>query len=70
LLSLLNAKEQHQRGQPFGNIDLSQAAIFKFMQQKCRVEIWLYDNTETRLEGKIVGFDEYMNIVLDDTTEV
>jgi small nuclear ribonucleoprotein E len=40
------------------------------MQQKCRVEIWLYDNTETRLEGKIVGFDEYMNIVLDDTTEV
>jgi hypothetical protein len=24
---------------------ITQAAIFKFLQQKCRVEIWLYDNT-------------------------
>jgi len=34
------------------------------------VEIWLYDNTEMRIQGKIIGFDEYMNIVLSDGIEI
>lgn len=46
------------------------AVIFKFLQTKARVEIWLYDNNEFRLEGRILGFDEFMNIVLDDTYEI
>jgi small nuclear ribonucleoprotein E len=33
------------------------AVIFKFLQSKARVEIWLYDNNDFRLEGKILGFD-------------
>lgn len=41
------------------------AVVFKFLQSKARVEIWLFNNNEFRLEGKILGFDEYMNIVLD-----
>jgi len=44
--------------------------IFKFFQTKSRVEIWLYENTDLRIEGKVIGFDEFMNTVLDDATEV
>ena len=32
--------------------------------------MWLYENVDLRLEGKIIGFDEYMNVVLDDTEEI
>jgi hypothetical protein len=28
--------------------------IFTFLQKKTRVEIWLYDNAKTRLEGRII----------------
>lgn len=46
------------------------AVIFKFLQSKARVEVWLFDNNDFRLEGKILGFDEFMNIVLDETYEI
>lgn len=32
--------------------------------------MWLVDDPNTRIEGQIIGFDEYMNIVLDDAEEV
>ena len=44
--------------------------IYKFFQTKSKCEIWLYDNTELRIEGRIIGFDEYMNCVLDEAEEV
>ncbi|OAO12275.1 small nuclear ribonucleoprotein E [Blastocystis sp. ATCC 50177/Nand II] len=44
--------------------------IFRFLQSKTRVQIWLYDQSNTRIEGQIAGFDEYMNIVLDNASEV
>ncbi|CAM9662729.1 unnamed protein product [Phaeothamnion confervicola] len=44
--------------------------IFRFLQNKTRVQVWLYENTAMRIEGQIVGFDEYMNLVLDDAEEV
>ena len=31
-----------------------QNVIFKHLQQGARVQIWLYDNVEQRLEGKIL----------------
>ena len=34
------------------------------------MQIWLFDNTELIIEGKIIGFDEYMNLTLDDAYEV
>lgn len=44
--------------------------LFKFLQSQAPVQIWLYEQVETRLEGKIVGFDEFMNVVLEGTVEV
>lgn len=40
------------------------------LQTKTRVLLWLYEDTRLKLEGQIIGFDEYMNITLDDTIEV
>lgn len=67
---------------------------FRMLQNRSRVQIWLYENTNLRIEGRIyfsffsfyvkidvksdsfyliaghiVGFDEYMNLVLDDAEE-
>ena len=45
--------------------------IFRLLQRKERVLVWLYENTGTlRMEGVIIGFDEYMNLVLDDAVEI
>jgi small nuclear ribonucleoprotein E len=44
--------------------------IFRFLQNGTRVVIWLYDRSDLRIEGKIIGFDEFMNVVLDDAEEV
>ncbi|RLN70933.1 hypothetical protein BBJ28_00011867 [Nothophytophthora sp. Chile5] len=39
-------------------------------QQKARIQVWLYEQVNTRIEGRIMGFDEYMNLVLDDAEEL
>jgi len=44
--------------------------MFDFLKNKERVSIWLYENTSMKLEGQIIGFDEYMNLTLDDAYEV
>ncbi|WFD34784.1 hypothetical protein MCUN1_001628 [Malassezia cuniculi] len=44
--------------------------IFRYLQQQTRVSLWLYDNVEFRIEGTIIGFDEFMNVTLDDAAEV
>lgn len=44
--------------------------IFRFLQSKTRVLVWLYEQTDMRIEGRIIGFDEYMNLVLDEAEEV
>eukprot|EP00563_Minutocellus_polymorphus_P003257 CAMPEP_0181032422 /NCGR_PEP_ID=MMETSP1070-20121207/6735_1 /TAXON_ID=265543 /ORGANISM="Minutocellus polymorphus, Strain NH13" /LENGTH=86 /DNA_ID=CAMNT_0023109821 /DNA_START=96 /DNA_END=356 /DNA_ORIENTATION=+ len=44
--------------------------IFGHLQQKKRVKIWLYEDTRMSIEGQIIGFDEYMNMTLDDAAEV
>jgi len=49
---------------------LRQNLIFRFLQNKTRVQIWLFENTDLRIEGRIIGFDEYMNVVLDDAEEL
>jgi len=47
-----------------------QNLIFRFLQNRSRVAVWIYQNTTLRIEGVIIGFDEYMNLVLDDADEV
>jgi len=44
--------------------------IFRYLQSGARVIIWLYDRSDLRIEGKILGFDEYMNLVLDEADEI
>ncbi|KAF9909144.1 hypothetical protein EC991_009054 [Linnemannia zychae] len=44
--------------------------IFRYLQQRSTVQIWLYEQLDTRIEGQIIGFDEFMNLVLDGAFEV
>ncbi|KFZ08031.1 hypothetical protein V502_09591 [Pseudogymnoascus sp. VKM F-4520 (FW-2644)] len=44
--------------------------IFKLLQTNSTVSIWLYEQIAIRIEGKIRGFDEFMNLVIDDAIEV
>ncbi|KPM08514.1 Dual specificity protein phosphatase [Sarcoptes scabiei] len=44
--------------------------IFRYLQNRARIQVWLNENVNLRIEGHIIGFDEYMNLVLDDAHEV
>ncbi|KAF1985399.1 small nuclear ribonucleo protein E [Aulographum hederae CBS 113979] len=44
--------------------------IFRLLQQRETVSVWLYEQLHMRIEGKVRGFDEYMNLVLDEAVEV
>lgn len=44
--------------------------IFNYLEQQTTVSIWLYEQIGYRIHGKISGFDEFMNIVIDDALEV
>ncbi|KAK6907914.1 hypothetical protein V866_003250 [Kwoniella sp. B9012] len=44
--------------------------IFNHLQKHTRTTIWLFDNNSFRIEAYIIGFDEFMNLVLDDAEEV
>ncbi|KAJ5642971.1 Ribonucleoprotein LSM domain eukaryotic/archaea-type [Penicillium longicatenatum] len=44
--------------------------IFSLLQKRSTVSIWLYEQLAIRIEGKIRGFDEFMNLVIDDAIEV
>lgn len=44
--------------------------IHTHIQKQTRVRIWLYEETKLQIEGVIIGFDEYMNMVLDDAVEI
>merc|ERR1712221_31167 len=44
--------------------------IFRYLQNRARIQIWLYEQTNMRIEGHIIGFDEYMNLVLDEAEEI
>ncbi|KAH3687152.1 hypothetical protein WICPIJ_001867 [Wickerhamomyces pijperi] len=44
--------------------------IFKYLQSQSLVSIQLYEQIHFRIEGIIKGFDEFMNIVLENAVEV
>jgi len=44
--------------------------IFRCLQNKARVQIWLFEQSDLRIEGRILGFDEYMNLILEDAEEL
>ncbi|NXU56325.1 RUXE protein, partial [Turnix velox] len=43
---------------------------FSIILQRSRIQVWLYEQVNMRIEGCIIGFDEYMNLVLDDAEEI
>ncbi|CAM6087133.1 unnamed protein product [Calypogeia fissa] len=47
-----------------------QNLIFRFLQSKSRIQIWLFEQKDLGIEGRIIGFDEYMNLVLQDAEEI
>ncbi|XP_019402030.1 PREDICTED: small nuclear ribonucleoprotein E [Crocodylus porosus] len=49
---------------------LRQNLIFRYLQNRSRIQVWLYEQVNMRIEGCIIGFDEYMNLVLDDAEEI
>lgn len=44
--------------------------IFRYLQNRAKIQVWLNENVNLRIEGCIIGFDEYMNLVLDEAEEV
>nr|XP_055224856.1 small nuclear ribonucleoprotein E isoform X1 [Gorilla gorilla gorilla] len=40
------------------------------VKTRSRIQVWLYEQVNMRIEGCIIGFDEYMNLVLDDAEEI
>jgi small nuclear ribonucleoprotein E len=44
--------------------------LYEFYKSTSPIEIWLYENTKMRIQGHLSGFDEYMNLVLDNACEV
>ena len=44
--------------------------IFSMLQKHATVSVWLYEQLGVRIEGKIRGFDEFMNLTIDEAVEV
>lgn len=44
--------------------------LFKFLQQRKPVSIWLFEQSDIRIQGIIQGFDEFMNLVIANAVEV
>ncbi|XP_059132651.1 small nuclear ribonucleoprotein E-like [Peromyscus eremicus] len=44
--------------------------IFRYLQNRSQIQVWLYEHVNMRIEGCIIGFDEYVNLVLDDAEEI
>lgn len=39
--------------------------LYSFLEQKIKVEIWIINQKHKRITGIIIGFDEWMNLVVE-----
>uniref|UniRef100_A0A8C5VV30 Small nuclear ribonucleoprotein E n=1 Tax=Microcebus murinus TaxID=30608 RepID=A0A8C5VV30_MICMU len=44
--------------------------IFRYLQNRSRFPVWLYEQVTMRIEGCIIGFDEFTDLVLDNAEEI
>jgi len=44
--------------------------IYRFLQDRTPIQVWLHENKNLRVEGTLLGFDQFMNLVLDNASEV
>ena len=59
----LGGKQQVQMQKPINT-------VYSFLQEKQRVSVWMQHDNATRIEGVLLGYDEFMNLVLDEAVEV
>ncbi|XP_032187006.1 small nuclear ribonucleoprotein E-like [Mustela erminea] len=43
--------------------------IFRYLQSSSQIQVRPYDQVTMRIEGYIIGFDEYMNLTSGDAEE-
>jgi small nuclear ribonucleoprotein E len=44
--------------------------IHSFLKESQKVRVWLIHDNRTRIEGTLVGYDEFMNLILDNANEI
>jgi small nuclear ribonucleoprotein E len=44
--------------------------IHSFLKEKQKVRVWLMHDNRTRIEGVLVGYDEFMNLILENASEI
>lgn len=44
--------------------------VHRYLKESQRVCVWLVHETKMKIEGVLLGYDEFMNVVLGDATEV
>lgn len=44
--------------------------IFRFLQNNSTICIWLFDHSDIKIQGVLIGFDEFMNMVLNEAVEL
>nr|CCC48428.1 small nuclear ribonucleoprotein Sm-E [Trypanosoma vivax Y486] len=44
--------------------------VHRYMKEGQRVCVWLVHDTKMKIEGVLLGYDEFMNVVLGDAAEV
>nr|XP_056703236.1 small nuclear ribonucleoprotein E-like [Euleptes europaea] len=61
----------HRQGQKVQKVMVQPInLIFRYLQNRSRIQVWLYEQVNMWIEGGIIGFDEYMNLELDDAKEI
>uniref|UniRef100_A0A8B9TMI2 Small nuclear ribonucleoprotein E n=1 Tax=Anas platyrhynchos TaxID=8839 RepID=A0A8B9TMI2_ANAPL len=58
------------QGQKVQKVMVQPIVSFLRLGGRSRIQVWLYEQVNMRIEGCIIGFDEYMNLVLDDAEEI
>ncbi|XP_033114498.1 small nuclear ribonucleoprotein E-like [Anneissia japonica] len=70
-LALFKSKKMAYKGQKVQKVMVQPInLIFRYLQNRSRIQVWVYEQINLRIEGHIIGFDEYMNLVLEDAEEV
>ena len=44
--------------------------IYRYLQEREPILVWLHENKHLRMEGILIGFDPFMNLVLDEASEI
>ncbi|XP_055978756.1 small nuclear ribonucleoprotein E-like [Sorex fumeus] len=44
--------------------------IFRYLQNRSQIQVWLSEQVNMWVEGCIIDFNEYMNLILDDAEEI